>query len=290
MKKPIVVTGAMLMLATLTSLQPRVLAQEEGEDLGWSHEADFSLVLTAGNSETSTLGLNYTAQRKWADSLLTVRTGGLRAENSDRFFLRTVGGDMEVEETTTTAENYYFNGRYDQNITDRLFWYVGAGWMRNEFAGIKNRYTASAGVGNVWFDNEDRTLRTNYGISYTDQEDVFPPRFSDRYAGLLVGWNYLNKFGNSSQYGNDFNFNYSLDESSDWRWTMDQWIAVGMTETLALKVSLLWLYDNDPALGVFEVRQDTDGDPTTPDVPVDVTIAPLDELDTVFSVSLVVSL
>lgn len=284
MKRPVMITGVALLVATLASVQPSVQAQEEEKELGWSHKADFSWVLTNGNSEISTLGLNYAGKRTWERALFQIKTGGLRAENTTKFYVEPSPGASVVEkdETETTAENYYLTARYDRNISERFFWYAAAGWLRNEFAGIENRYTASAGVGNVWFDNDERTFRTNYGVSYTDQEDVFPEGFSDSWAGLLVGWNYSNKFGKNTQYANDFIFNYSLDESSDWRWVMDQWVAVSMSEALALKVTLTWLYDNLPALGTFELR-DPAGNV------IGTTVQPLDELDTIFGVSLVVN-
>ncbi len=283
MKKPMMIAGIVLIVSMLASLQP-TLAQVDPKEPGWNHIADFSWVLTAGNSQTSTLGLNYVGKRSWEKALFTIRGGGLRAETTNKFFVEPSPGAtvVEDEETFKIAENYYFGARYDRNITDRLFWYAAAGWLRNEFAGIQDRYTVTGGVGNIWFEDDDRTFRTNYGVSYTDQTDVVDVGVDRSYAGLLAGWDYLNKFGQNTQYGNDFFFNYNLEESSDWRWVMDQWVAVSMTEMLALKVSLSWLYNNLPASGVFPLR-----DPAG--VVIGTTTQELDKLDTVFSVSLVVN-
>ena len=43
---------------------------------------------------------------------------------------------------------------------------------------------------------------------------------------------------------------------SDWRWDMTNWVAVSMSKNLALKVSLQWQYDNDPALIQVNAYQD----------------------------------
>ena len=74
----------------------------------------------------------------------------------------------EVDSTSTSAESYYFEGRYDRDITDRFFWFAGAGWDQNRPAGIDQRYTAFSGVGNTWRDDDDVEFRTDYGLSYTD--------------------------------------------------------------------------------------------------------------------------
>ena len=51
---------------------------------------------------------------------------------------------------------------------------------------------------------------------------------------------------------------------------------------LALKVSLLWLYNNVPAFRQLELR------PSAGEEPIGTVLQQLDELDTIFSVSLVV--
>ena len=71
-------------------------------------------------------------------------------------------------------------------------------------------------------------------------------------------------------------------DSDNWRWTMDQWISMSLTEILALKVNLLWLYNNVPSFREYDLVP-APGEPSTGTV-----LAQLDELDTIFSISLVV--
>jgi len=285
MKATTTLAGALLIAAAALPFSPVALAQDEGKELGWSDTADFSLVMTGGNTEITTLGFNNNLQRKWEKALFEFKIGALRAKTTSNLgFAVGSPGDFVVPETTAvTAENYYALARYDRNITKKFFWYVAAGWLRNEFAGIRNRYTGTAGVGNIWYDREKIFFRTNYGLSYTDQEDVVAVPGVDRsYPGVLLGWNLLSQFTKSAQYGNDFIYNYNSEESKDWRAIMDQWIAVSMTERLALKVSLQLLYNNDPAIREYELRPDLTS-PSTGSVFIQ-----LDELDTIFGVSLVV--
>jgi len=254
-------------------------ALADDENTGWTDTAEFSFVATGGNSESTSLGFKNTLAREWDNSSVTFRAAGIRVETTT--FTRTATGGVvtETETTETTAEAYNVNGRYDRKISDRFFWYTGVGWDRNEPAGIENRYIAEGGVGNVWFDTDDVKFKTNYALTYTDQEDVFPvPGLEDTFIGARFAWDYMNKLGENTTYTNVLVLDDNLDETSDWRADMSNGLAVAMSEKLALKVGLKLLYDNEPAI---ELIPDT-LDPLNP-VPF-----PLEELDTILLISLVV--
>ena len=157
---------------------------DEEKKLGWKDTAEFSLVATDGNSESASLGFKNTLARQREKSTVTLRVGGVRVETTT--FDRTAVNGLVTETKTseTTAENYYANGRYNRNISDTLFWYAGGGWERNEPSGIKNRYVAEGGVGNVWRDDDDLKFKTTYGATYTIQKDVVPnPAVDETYLG-----------------------------------------------------------------------------------------------------------
>lgn len=253
---------------------------EEKAAKGWSDTAEFSFVATEGNSESTSLGFKNVLVREWDRSSLTFRAGGIRVESTGP--REAVNGVVRDGPSETTADNYYANGRYDRKITRRLFWFAGAGWDRNRPAGIENRYVVEAGVGNVWFDRDTLKFKTNYGITYTDQEDVVPtPGVDETFLGARFAWSYLNKLTETTTYTNVFAVDENLDETSDWRADMTNGLAVAMSERLALKVGLQLLYDNEPALELVP-NSDGAGNPLPP-VPF-----VLDELDTILTVSLVV--
>jgi putative salt-induced outer membrane protein len=267
------VTGTLALLLAFLCSTASFGAEEK---TGWSDTAEFSYVMTSGNSESSTLGFKNTALRKWTNALFTLNAGGIRVETTTITRDEDTSGMLDITETTEpTAEAYYLNGRYDRNITERLFWYAGAGWDRNTFAGIENRYVVEGGLGNVWFDQEDHKFRTLYGLTFTDQEDVDPdPTVDDSFVGAKFSWSYLNQFGSNTTYENVFALDLNLDETDDWRGNMINSIAVAMSERLALKVSHQILYDNMPSLVSVG---------TTP------LLVELDDTDTIFTASLVVN-
>jgi len=253
----------------------------------WHDTAEFSFVATAGNSETQTLGFKNKLWRTWERSAFELNAGGVRAESTvtTRVAVGTPSSfDLDEDSTTDlTAEAYFLNGRYDRKITDRFFWFAGAGWDRNRFAGIQNRYTGFGGAGHIWFDREDLKFRTDYALTYTKQEDVIEvPGFDDSFLGARVSWSYLNKLAANTTYTNDLILDDNLEETSDFRANMINAVAVSINKRLALKVSLQWLYDNEPASVEVDLF-DTTG------TKIGTVLAELDELDTIFTTSLVVN-
>jgi putative salt-induced outer membrane protein YdiY len=264
----------------LPAAAPSLLAQEPPSPPGWSDTGEFSYVMTSGNSETSTLGLKNLLKRTFDSSSFEIRAGAIRAETTTKTRIVVAGPAVQEDSSTaTSAENYYLNGRFDRKISEKFFWYGGVGWDRNQFAGIDNRYAVMGGVGNIWSNTDTLKFRTDYALTYTKEEDVVPnPDVKDKFGGVRFSWNYLHKFGDSTTYGNDFIVDENLNDTQDYRGDMTNWVAVAMSKRLALKVSLQWLYDHQPAL--VEV--------TDPNGVLPSQLVPLETLDTIFTTSLVV--
>jgi putative salt-induced outer membrane protein YdiY len=195
----------------------------------------------------------------------------------------------EVDKNTdTTAENYLATARYDRNITAHFFWFGGASWDRNIFAGIDNRYAAFGGVGNIWADNDTWKWRTDYSATYTKENDVVePPNFDDTFAGARVSSSLKYAWSKSGLYTNDTIVDDNLDHSTDWRVNMNNSVALTMSTHLALKVSLQWLYDHQPAL-VEAALFDTTGAPILDATGNQIKVpVQAETLDTIFTTALV---
>jgi putative salt-induced outer membrane protein YdiY len=262
-------------------------AQDEREP-GWYDRAEVSFVQTGGNAEACTLALGNSLERVWADAQLGFQVGALRAESTvvTRFAVGTPDdfAVVEDERTDLTAEHYFARLRYDRKLREDWFWFAGLGWERNEFAGFDDRVIAVGGVGNVWWQRDDGHFRTDYGLTWTRQDDlVEDPSISDSFLGLQLSWDYLRRFGERASYQNLLLVHENLDETEDLRADMTNSMQVAMTDRLALKVSLQLRYDHLPALAGVPLL-DAGGDPTGALV-----LAELDELDTVFTTALVLS-
>ena len=282
-----IATAAMLACSVAVRAQGTAAAPPATPDDSWKDTAEFAFVATSGNSESSTLGFSNKLWREWGLSRFETNAKAVRAESrtEPRFAVGTpTDFDVEEPDTELSAENYFFDARYDRKITDRTFWFGIGGWMRDEFAGIQNRYTAGAGLGNIWIDTDRQKWRTDYAATYTDEEATAEDSPSnDSFMGLRLSSAYMHKFGAGGVYDNITVVDENLKETSDLRVDMTNAVAVAMTNRLALKVSLQFLYDADPAFEEIALF-DTTG------TEIGTVLSELDELDTILKTSLVVNI
>jgi putative salt-induced outer membrane protein len=262
----------------------------------WSDVAEFSYVATAGNSESSTLGFKNTLGRKWGQSSFELKAAGIRAENTTT--TRTAVGTgtnftvIEDKDTALSAESYVLAGRFDRKVSERVFWFAGAGWTRNRFSGIQNRYEAAGGLGNLWVDSGRAKFRTDYALSYTKEEDVVvAPDTEEEFAGFRFSSKYEQKIGTGTTYVDELVLDENLNDTSDLRAAMLNSVAVSMSRRLALKVSLQWLYDHQPAFREIDLLDAPPSPPAPPPggVKIGTVLDQLDTLDTIFTTSLVVN-
>jgi hypothetical protein len=163
---------------------------------GTSATADALYVLSAGNSSANSLGLRADLKHRWGRHSVQLQAGALRAESSTG--QRTAHGTPESFEihlpaAEPTAETYDARGRYDYKIGQRLFHTLSAGWERNRFAGIANRWVLDTGVGNVFAATEQTSLRAALTVTYTEQgTTVFGTRESS-FVGSRLGWDLSRK-------------------------------------------------------------------------------------------------
>ena len=237
-------------------------AKEEPK-VGWSNTSDLSLVLTEGNSESATVGFSDQLQHTWKNARLEFEVNLVRSNKSDdRFFLVEPGLEFPVggapsDPATTLIRpepepdlaNYLLRAGYERQISPKWFWNAGASWYRNDDAGILNRYIVFAGVGNTWADNPRRRFVTSYGVSYTDREEKEPdPEKDRRFAGARAGWDYTEHLNAATTFDSDLSINANLSDPSDYSVNNLNALTVSMNDRVSLKVSLQWLFENEPAL------------------------------------------
>jgi hypothetical protein len=257
-------------LVILTGAAERARAQDKNQGvtkdepkLGWSNSTDLSLVVTGGNSDSATLGFNNKLRHVRRNDRFELEINLLRANKSDdRYFLVEPGLEFPVggapadpattlirPDPTLDAANSLIRAEYERDISPKVFWNTGASWYRNDDAGILNRYIVFGGIGNKWVDNERRRFSTSYGISYTDREEEKPdPEKERRFAGARAGWDYTEHFNAGTTFDSDFAWNLNVKDPADYSLSTLNALSVSITSRVLLKVSLQWLYENEPAL------------------------------------------
>lgn len=255
------------------------LHAQEAASVDFSNSAELTLVLTAGNASSSTLGFKNTAELVRGKQGFKLSLGAVRTESG--ITTRTASGTPEnftVSETTEseiTAENYFVKGRFDQALSDAAVFFTGAEWDRNTFAGIQNRYGFIGGAGRKWYEEETRHFKTDAGVTYTIQKDVVEvPDTDDSSLGLRATLDLLHPLTETAAFTSLLAVDQNLETTKDLRADWTNALTVAMSERLALKTSLQLLFDNEPALASVPLG---DGEVLTP----------LGKTDTVFTVAIV---
>ena len=279
--------GVVVAVAVAGSV-PFGAAGQDAEGFAWQNGTELSFVSTGGNSSSTTLGLKSTFTGTGGDNTLKLEFGGIRGETTFRTVTATgTPAAFTVQETTDselTAENYFVRGRYDRSL-GTIFAFGGAGWDRNTFAGVQNRYAFVAGLGRAWVDSETSRFKTDVGGTYTIQKDVAPaPGADDSFAGVRVSVDAMRQLTETAGFTSVLVVDENLDDTDDLRADWTNALTVSLSERLALKTSLQLLFDNQPALQSVPLF-DLGGTPVGTDV-----LTPSDELDTVLTMTLVITL
>ena len=286
------------MIALILATTPELWSQDpsisrnrdEERELGWSNVADLAFVVTSGNSSTSTLSVDDRLVRVWENAELSFRGGALRTKTpDDRFAIGTPEDFRIVEDAMSELDNerYYLSGRYDRDITARLFWVVGAGWDRDKNAGIENRSLVFGGVGHTWRQSEHVAFKTDYTLTYTRRSDfIEDPERDKNFSEVRLSWDYMHKLRSETQFDSDFEFFVNTSDASDYRFNTPNTLTTNLSSILALRFGAQFLYQNFPALeeiALFDV------DPAAGGASIGTAVVRKKKLDTVLRFSLVVT-
>jgi putative salt-induced outer membrane protein YdiY len=281
MRTPLATFVAMLAVSTT----PPLLAQDAA--FTWENATEVSFVSTAGNASSTAFGVKGSLTGTGGPNTLKLEVGGIRASSTTttRSAVGTTGSFTitETENSELTAASYFARSRYDRAFSG-AFAFGGAGWERNTFAGMKNRYSVVGGVGRTWVEGESGRFKTDVGATYTIQKDVQPTAGADdAFFGFRATVDATRRLTATADFASILIADQNLETTGDFRADWINSIAVSISEGLALKTSLQLLYDAEPAnLGV--PLFDTGGSP------IGTVTTPGDEIDSVLTLTLVIKL
>ncbi len=255
-------------------------------DRHWSYNAELSLLFTSGNTSTRTFSVGGGASGEWESFQLSLTAGGLRTESraSSKSAVGSPDDFVVAEESVQQprAENYFVKADFERPLRGFGFLTAGTGWERNTFAGFESRITAVAGLGNSWIETESTEFKTDAGVTLTIQEDVVPdPAASKNFGGLRLSTEVRQRLAASSSFGSALLLDLNLADRSDLRADLVNALVVDVSELLAVKTSVRFVWDNQPALIEVPLEWPA-GAPTGAQVSV-----PRRKLDSTISVALV---
>ncbi len=150
---------------------------EKPSDLEWKASAQAGLVMTTGNSRTTTLAGGAKASRKEGLNMLQLEAGGAYARSSIFVASDLNGngrlGEGEIErQSTTTTKAWYSKARYDRFLTgvDSLY---GTGTIGSDKPAGKKVYGGGQlGYSRIAFKNDKHAVLAEAGYDFTYEDPM----------------------------------------------------------------------------------------------------------------------
>ncbi len=204
-------------------------------DASWASAVDGSLSLTSGNAATRSLHLGIQAARTRGRDRMRFYLTSLFANNS-------TGGA-----TLTTANAVRGGGRYEIDISDRVFTFGFSDLEFDRFQGLDLRLVIGGGAGLNLFETSTNTFRV-FGGGSSNQE-FFASGFRRRSAESVVGeeWNY--RPNDVTSFTERLAVYPNLNDAGEYRVNFDSTALARLNDWLSWQVTLSHRYTSRPLPG-----------------------------------------
>ena len=199
--------------------------------------AQLSFIATAGNASTQTIG-----------------TGGEATFRGGRWSTSMKANFVSTKtDTGTVARSLAIDVRESYRAANNVEAYGHEAFVRDEFAGIRQRYAADAGLGYPVVRRGPQSLKIDLGLGYTREIRFSGP--SPTFPSGVLSVVYVWSLSRTSNLSNDLRVTSNLLQAADWRFVDTVSVTVGLSRQFALKFSDKLNYLNRPVPGF--TRADT---------------------------------
>lgn len=169
---------------------PLVTSQEAPkppEKKAWSHSTGAGLIITSGNTETTTANLSHNSTWESGKNKLTFSLNGAYGvqEKTDAS-----GNDYKEE----FVNNFNEKGQFNRNFSEKFYWYVSESAEVDKIVNLEYRLTVGPGVGfNVIksdlfkLDFELGAVYINQKYEDVDSEDNVSARIAEKFNWKISG-------------------------------------------------------------------------------------------------------
>lgn len=232
LKRTVVATvGALIAGSALAQTAPK----PDGE---WRGAIGLNAAIARGNSESANIGFN-------ADAVRQTKTDKLGFYVQDIF---ANSKNQSTGQTSLTAQIFRAGGRYDRDITDRLFGFGGIQFEHDKLADIKRRILPQAGVGYHVIKSEPTTFDVFAGVAYNETTHYVLPK--DKDVELLIGEESIHKISATTTFRQRLAMFAPFDDLSDkYRLQFDAGLITQIIGGWSLNVTLTDRYQKQTAPG-----------------------------------------
>jgi putative salt-induced outer membrane protein len=197
----------------------------------WDTQVGASFVGTSGNTDTTTLGADFSMHRRWTAWQIGSTATVVRASSNN----------------VTTAERYLAEFRAQRKLTEIVGLSGGERGESDQLAGIDFRSVADLGLTWAIVHTNRWTLDATTAAAWDHERPTFGTA-SDHPTGLFQAASRI-PLGAASELTQRLVFYPDFEDSSAYRSEADIAAQASINNHLALKMDYLWQYSHEPVAG-----------------------------------------
>lgn len=220
-----------LMMAAVIILGATVGKAQDKPAKPWKNVTEASLVSANGNTKSTTYSAKNTYNRDWKKMALELIGSALGSENQG----------------TTVAEQYLASEKLSYKLSDRNYVFEKFAWNKDRFAGIKNRYDSSLGLGREVLKNNRDEIIAELGGGYVNEERTTGPQ-NDFASGRAYS-KYTHIFTPTATFSQDVEYLHNFEDADDFRVNTETALISALSAHFSLKVGYKWKHVGQPPPG-----------------------------------------
>jgi putative salt-induced outer membrane protein len=201
----------------------------------WDTGATVAFALTRGNSQTKNLALAFNGTRKTLHDKLSLYTNSVFATN-----------DAPGAIPGTTANAQQGGIRYDHDLTDRVFAFVGADFQADSLQTLDLRSVFGGGIGFHVIKRDSTTLDFFTGANYTHEKYT---AFSRNFAAATLGDEFMHKLYGSTVLTQSLYFYPDFNNTGEYRGTFNFGTITKISKWLGWQNAFGDIYVSNPPFG-----------------------------------------
>ncbi len=202
----------------------------------WRGGIGLSAAAARGNTETTNLGLNADIVRQTTVDKIGFYLQDIFATSKDA-----------AGQQSTSAQIFRLGGKYDRDLTERLYAFGGMEYEHDKLAGIQQRLLPQAGLGLHVINSEATTFNVFAGVAYAETKYYVEPKTRD--AEILIGEESIHKISPSTSFKQRLATYAPFDDLSDSRIQFDAGLTTAIVGSWNLVVNYTFRHNSAPPIG-----------------------------------------
>jgi putative salt-induced outer membrane protein YdiY len=175
---------------------------------------------------------------------LSIGAQAIRRSENDRISANFLYNRAE-EDGSRTAENTFGQLKYDYFLTTAWYLLLDISMLVDEFRDINLRTVVGPGIGYQVWEEEDKALGLEAGVSYFSEDRVMAA--DDDWLTARLAANFMYRVFKSTIFTDQLTIYPSLDKTGEYTLRNEAALATGIGADWAFKLSNIWERDSDPA-------------------------------------------